>query len=661
MQMVQVAERALSESSSVLGDDVPVAVSATARRGGPVSRVFAAIIGHGYAGPLILTILVVAVQMAMVGRPLRPLVWPVVSLEVIVAISAIATAALAAPRGWAMRDRFTMRLATTFSVVAVNSVWFILTFPGLSDGNASFGAGLLTANRAVSSVFALIDIWVLPVGIMLATTRRGGRASDASAIRHGSAFAAMAIGGASIVWLSEANLSALEAFDGPLSTTGWLLAHLSHFVVVVALVRLWPLAGSVDNGPVGASTRWLARALVWCLMLRLASMIGAELDLERFSAGWYLYRVARAAAFVSVNVALIVDGWRLFRVERERMHFSQELSCVLAGLGAESDVKHMYVTCHEWLEAVFGARVVRSTTGAQTTGRLSLWPLTCPDTGQALSLVRIRPFDEVERSSAEAFVQGARLSIDRARVSEASTRLKDEFFTMIGHELRTPLTAVRGYAAVLQGNLSAADATIGESREYVSRLQTQAETLSGLIEGMLVSSHFLAGTNTMLPELFEVREAVGRAVEAHRVAAAASGHVISFDGSSDPTLVSAVPAYVERVLGELISNAISYTRSGGTITVSVSPVRPGANGTASVPMIACSVSDTGPGIAIADQGHLFTPFFRAPGSDARPVRGAGLGLYMAQRLSQLMHGEMAVETSPETGSRFTLLLPAWNR
>lgn len=658
---MQVSEQGYTESTSVPDQDVSVALSETASRGGAFRRAFGLLINHGYAGPLLLTILVIIVQIAMVGRPLRPLVWPVVSLEVVVAISAIATATLAAPRGWAMRDRFTMRLATTFAVLAVNSAWFIMTIPGLSDDDATFGAGLLTSTGAVGSVFAVIDIWVLPVGIVIATIRRDGFASDASAIRHVSALAAMAVGGGVIVWLSEANQWAFQALSGPLLTLGWALTHLSQVVVMFALVRLWPIAGTEDTGPVGASTRWLARALVWCLMLRLASMIGAHLDVERFNAGWYLDQVARAAAFVSVNVAIIVDDWRLFRVERERMHLSRELSSVLAGLGLGSDVKHMHVTCLEWLEAVFKARVLRSTSSAQRSGKLSLWPLACPDTGQALWLVRNRPFDEVERSSAEAFVQGARLSIDRARVSGASTRLKDEFFTMIGHELRTPLTSVRGYAEVLHGNLADPDATLIESREYVMRLQTQAETLSGLIEAMLDASHFLAGTSTMLPELFEVGDAVGRAVEQHRVSATVGGQTLRFDHSGHPSLVSAVPAYVERIVGELISNAINYSKPGGMITVSVGSLTEGSDWAPSVPMIACTVTDCGPGISTADQAHLFRPFFRAAGSDARPVRGAGLGLYMSQRLAELMHGRIALETSHETVSRFVLYLPAWNR
>ena len=658
---MQVSEHGNTDSSSLADHDMSVALPETASRGGAVRRALGLFISHGYAGPLLLTILVVVLQMAMVRRQMRPLVWPVVSLEVVVAISAIATATLAAPRGWAMRDRFTMRLATTFAVLAVNSAWFILTIPGLSDGDASFGAGLLTSAGAVGSVFEVIDVWVLPVGILIATTRRDGFASDASALRHVSALAAMAVGGGVIVWLSEANHWVFQALEGSLLTLGWLLAHLSPVVLIAALFRLWPIAGTEDTGPVRASARWLARALVWCLMLRLASMIGAHPELERFNAGWYLDRVARAAAFVSVNVALIVEGWRLFRVERERMHLARELSSVLAGLGLGSDVKHMHVTCHEWLESVFKARVLRSTPGAQGSGKLSLWPLACPDTGQALWLVRNRPFDEVERSSVEAFVQGARLSIDRARVSGASTRLKDEFFTMISHELRTPLTSVRGYAEVLHGNLADPDATLIESREYVMRLQTQAETLSGLIEAMLDASHFLAGTSIMLPELFEVGDAVGRAVEKHRVSATVGGQTLRFDHSGHPSLVSAIPAYVERIVGELISNAISYSKSGGTITVSVASLTQSSDLARSVPMIACSVTDSGPGISSADQAQLFRPFFRAAGSDARSVRGAGLGLYMAQRLAELMHGRMALELSHETGSRFVLYLPAWNR
>ncbi|NDB20116.1 MAG: hypothetical protein EB020_04485 [Proteobacteria bacterium] len=85
--MVQVAEQGFTGSSSVLAHEIAVPSAGPTDRGGPVRRALSAVVSHGYAAPLVLTVLVVVFQMTMVGRPLRPLVWPVVSLEVVVAVA----------------------------------------------------------------------------------------------------------------------------------------------------------------------------------------------------------------------------------------------------------------------------------------------------------------------------------------------------------------------------------------------------------------------------------------------------------------------------------------------------------------------------------------------------------------------------------------------
>lgn len=638
-----------------------------------------AIWAGGYGLPFVATVGLLVVETLLRGMPVRPLVWPVVALDAIAIVSAVAVAALAAPRGWILRDRFQMRLATTFAILAINSIYFVLTYPGLRDGNAVGGLGLLSVDALPSFYFALLDLWILPVGVALAAHHAAMPATNASATRHGAAVVTMGVLGASIVAAGHFGVlpDALPATIPPAAQ--WVIDHATHLVIAYALWRLWPIASSSDGSSVDISRKWLARALVWCLALRLASMIGAELETVRFNAGWYLYRVARSGAVLSVVVALVRDGVRLFEIERQRMNYWQEVSCGLSGLGMASTVAEMRDEATGWLERVFGAQVVGGdeVRGVQASSspaaksneamvRLEMPALRDPASGASLALERGTPFSSAEREAIEAFLSGATLSIQRARDAERAAAVKDEFLRMIGHELRTPLTSVVGYGNLLADILSDDEAANSDARDMSWRLRHHAEDLSRLINAMLVTSHDLAGVT--LPPM----EAVDLHAHARSVVAAQEAEVarrelhVTVEPPAEVLRAWCPAVLLDRILAILVENAVRYTPAGGLITVGFSHATSEASPNAIVagatcghqPMVACTVRNTGDGIPGCSTTRLFEPFFRPDGAEAQRERGAGLGLFQARRMIELMQGRIEAYVHDGEGTSFTVVLPA---
>jgi len=659
--------------------------SAVSRRTLPPARAsrphfLRAIWSGGYVLPLVATVGLLLIESLLRGLPVHPLVWPVVALEAIAIVSALAVAALAAPRGWILRDRFQTRLATTFAALAINSIFFVLTYPGLRDGNAVGGLGLLSSDSTPSYYFSLLDLWILPLGVALAAHHAAVPATGASAMRHGLALVAMGCLGAVIVVAAQAGVLP-DAVPEPVHpAVVWIVDHATHVVIAFALWRLWPIASTRDGSSVDISRQWLARALVWCLALRLASMIGAEMEAVRFNAGWYLYRVARAGAVLSVVVALVRDGVRLFEIERQRMIYWQEVSCGLSALGMASTVGAMRSEVAEWLERVFAADVVSGESGrapvmetaaeaSKPKGacvRLDLPALRDPASGASLALERGVAFTATEREAIEAFLSGATLSIQRARDAERAASVKDEFLRMIGHELRTPLTSVVGYGNLLADILDEDESANADARDMSGRLRHHAEDLSRLINAMLVTSHDLAGVT--LPPMESVDlHARARTVVAAQEAEAARRELQVTVEHPDEALRAWCPAVLlDRILAILVENAVRYTPAGGRITVEFghasSTAAPDVIVAGSTcghqPMVACTVRNSGAGLPDCSTTRLFEPFFRPDGAEIQRERGAGLGLFQARRMIELMHGRIEACTNDGEGTSFTVVLPA---
>jgi signal transduction histidine kinase len=128
----------------------------------------------------------------------------------------------------------------------------------------------------------------------------------------------------------------------------------------------------------------------------------------------------------------------------------------------------------------------------------------------------------------------------------------------------------------------------------------------------------------------------------------AGGIALQTDLPETPVQALADATALQRVLNNLIGNALKYTPDDGTVTIAVAPAED---------QVTIHVEDTGPGMDPDAVPHLFEPFAQAPDSNGRARTGSGLGLAIAKRLADAMEADLRVDTAPGEGTRFTVTLP----
>ena len=268
----------------------------------------------------------------------------------------------------------------------------------------------------------------------------------------------------------------------------------------------------------------------------------------------------------------------------------------------------------------------------------------------ALRLANATPvaLDAAQRRFLDAIAYYAALSLDRVRlVAEAeraealreADRLKDIVLASVSHDLRTPLTTIKALAQseALQGS------------EGAAAIEEQADRLTRLVSDLLDLSRLKSGGFSATPELNTAEDLIGAAVRQTRGL---------FDGRPvravidlhSPALVGFFDfAQSLRVLGNFLENAARY--SPASETVELAARRDGDE-------LVFSVSDRGPGVAEADRGRIFEPFYRAAGSAPDAAARAGLGLSIARTLAQIQGGSVTYQQRPGGGAVFELRLPA---
>ncbi len=240
----------------------------------------------------------------------------------------------------------------------------------------------------------------------------------------------------------------------------------------------------------------------------------------------------------------------------------------------------------------------------------------------------------------------------RSAVAEAERAgaAKSDFLAKISHELRTPLNAVIGYSEMLMEDMSAAEET--EAIADVKKIHGAGHFLLKLVNEVLDLSKIEAGKMEVNVEPVDLQALLERVGERHRPLARQNN--LDLVVSCDPALgvIATDSAKLENALGELIDNAIKFTREGG-VTLVGERVR-GAKGDE----VAISVRDTGVGIAPERFGSLFEQFNLAGDTSASKYGGTGLGLALGQKISRLLGGDLAVESQLNVGSCFTIRIPA---
>jgi signal transduction histidine kinase len=226
-------------------------------------------------------------------------------------------------------------------------------------------------------------------------------------------------------------------------------------------------------------------------------------------------------------------------------------------------------------------------------------------------------------------------------------RLKSNFLATMSHELRTPLTSVIGYSEMMLEGLGGP--LTGEQREYLGIIMEKGENLLQLITSILDITKIEAGRVRLVMSEVEIGQLARDAVSTVLPHARKKGLALRCDQAANMPKVLCDREKVRQCLINLVSNAVKFTPSGGTVTVGASEL-PGER-------VALFVVDTGIGIPEEHLPKVWDVFYQVDGSSTREYGGAGLGLAIVKSFVEAHGGEVQVRSTPNSGSTFTMVFP----
>jgi signal transduction histidine kinase len=230
--------------------------------------------------------------------------------------------------------------------------------------------------------------------------------------------------------------------------------------------------------------------------------------------------------------------------------------------------------------------------------------------------------------------------VDRLRAAIGRER---RFTAEASHQLRTPLATILGQVEVALRRPRPPE----EYERVLGVVRRQAGDLSGCVEALLFLARADADAPPPSAEPIDLRAWVPELLDSF--AAHPRRADLAFDPGTGPAVVAAHPPLLRQLVGNLIDNALKYSPAGSPVAVRLGRDDPG---------VKLVVEDCGPGIAPADVGHLFEPFFRGGDATRMGVTGTGLGLAVAARIAAAFGGRIDVSSRAGEGSRFVVTLPA---
>jgi signal transduction histidine kinase len=228
------------------------------------------------------------------------------------------------------------------------------------------------------------------------------------------------------------------------------------------------------------------------------------------------------------------------------------------------------------------------------------------------------------------------------RRRDAAESARRDLVAAVSHDLRTPMAALRLMVDAIEDGL-VDEATL---RRYLTTMRTHVAALGSMIDDLFELSRLEAGDIEWSIRQVELAGLVNETVAAMQVEAEARGVAVAAVLPADPQPARADPEKLQRVLFNLIQNAIRHTPADGSVTVRTEPVGD---------WVEIEVSDSGDGIAPEDRERVFDPFVR--GEAARPQGGAGLGLAISRAIVE-GHGGRIWLADSEVGTRVRFVIPA---
>ena len=227
----------------------------------------------------------------------------------------------------------------------------------------------------------------------------------------------------------------------------------------------------------------------------------------------------------------------------------------------------------------------------------------------------------------------------------AVARLKSDFVSNVSHELRTPLALIRLYAETLElGRIT----TPEKKHQYYRIIRKESERLTSLINNILDFSRIEAGRKEYEFRETDIAELVRNTLDSYRYQIEQQGFALEENIQSNIPALQVDREAIARALVNLINNALKYSSEDKFLGVKLYR----DNG-----VVKLEVIDHGIGIGRHDQSKIFEKFYRAGDPLVHNTKGSGLGLSLVRHISEAHGGDIAVESTPGKGSKFTLALP----
>lgn len=231
---------------------------------------------------------------------------------------------------------------------------------------------------------------------------------------------------------------------------------------------------------------------------------------------------------------------------------------------------------------------------------------------------------------------------DMAQQLKQMEAMRQEFISNVSHEIQSPLTSIRGFARALQND----ELNHNERRHYLTIIETESVRLSKLSDNLLALAALDAETLHLDRKPFRLDKQIRSLILACEPQWAEK--CLEMVVTAEEIQLTGDENLLSQVWGNLLHNAIKFTPEAGTICVQVQPCAGG---------VEFRISDSGIGIAAADQERLFERFYKADKSRNRATGGSGLGLAIAKQVVEMHQGTIRVESAPGAGATFIVGLP----
>jgi len=226
--------------------------------------------------------------------------------------------------------------------------------------------------------------------------------------------------------------------------------------------------------------------------------------------------------------------------------------------------------------------------------------------------------------------------------------LRRDFVANVSHELKTPLTAIRGLVETIAD--SGAEMPEETRARFLEKVQRQVNRLAALVTDLLTLARIESEDDRPYePRRLDLRDGIGDCFRRALPAAEEKKLSLRLEQPEQPVCISAEDEAVRSIVDNLLQNAIRYTESGGSISLSLS---------ADANRVVIVVEDTGIGIAVEHRERIFERFYRVDKARSREAGGTGLGLSIVKHLVAGLDGSIELQSEPGKGSVFRVMLPA---